>query len=158
MGLHRFGLREHFAWVRERSWLLPRLGLVGALQVAIALWVPINRSVFPDYLDANLFEEVQPRALVGTVWQYFDLSAEWFLVSTQAALFVWLALVALLLERLGDEAPPYALNPRAIGLTFLFGFSTLAFITNAFSGAVDIYAEVAVVAAVWALHRRQASS
>ena len=131
---------------------------MGALQVAIALWVPINRSVFPDYLHANLFEEVQPRALVGTLWQYFDVGAEWFLVSTQVALFVWLALVALLLDPPGEEAPPHSLNPRAIGLTFLFGFSTLAFITNAFSGAVDIYAEVAVVAAVWALHRRQASS
>ncbi len=157
-GYHRLSARAHLERLRGLSPWLPHACLAGGLQFAIALWVPIGLTLNHDYLTVNLVEHVQPRALVGTVSQYLDLSDVQFLFATQAALFVWLFLVAVLIATPRGQRVPDAPNWRTFGVLFLFGWSTLPFVTNAFSGFVDVFAAATVAVSVWLLYQRDESS
>jgi hypothetical protein len=144
--------------MKHISPFLPYVLLVVGLQLAIAVWVPVGLTVDHDYLVVNLVDHIQPRALVGTVSRYVGLDDSQFLLFTQAALFTWLLIVALLIATPREKRVPDRPDWHKCGLVFLFSFSALPFITNAFSGFVDIFAAVTIVLSVWLLHRCDQSS
>lgn len=138
--------------------LLPYVLISGGIQIAIALWVPVDLTIHQAYLEVNLVENIQPRALVGTISHYLSPSENQFLIVTQIALFTWLFTVALLIATPREKRVPDPPDWQKCGLIFLFTFSTLPFITNAFSGFVDIFAAVTLILCVWLLYQRDPSS
>ena len=123
-------------------------GLSFFLVILVAYWVPITiglPGVGSFYYNANLFEQISPRAFVGTIANLFSLDLKSYILVFQLIQLMWLALLLKNLQTGGDvlenQKTPYV-SILLVGV--FFAFSQVTF-TNNIGGFVDIAAQLMVL-------------
>jgi len=124
--------------------------IVATLLVLAAFWVPIDLTAREQILTANLFVELTPRALVGTVANILSLENRHYILMRHFFQTVWLFLIvfefAKSLSSQGKTNNDSTLELLALG--FLFCFNTVVFTTNGLSEFIDIIPYALVLCAV----------
>jgi hypothetical protein len=117
------------------------------LMFLAALWVPIRIDFYERYLNANLFLEVRPRALLGTIGNLLRLGPVGFNYLKYVALYCWLSLIICqiyqsVLSQITIERKDFFVF---FGLCLIFAFSTVTVMTYG-PGFIDVapYALVAL--------------
>jgi hypothetical protein len=117
------------------------------LMFLAALWVPIRIDFYERYLNANLFLEVRPRALLGTIGNLLRLGPVGFNYLKYVALYCWLSLIVCqiyqsVLSQITIERKDFFVF---FGLCLIFAFSTVTVMTYG-PGFIDVapYALVAL--------------
>lgn len=128
----------------QRDLLISCLAAAFLLGLAMT-WIPPVVDATGDYMTTNLWSELRPRALVGSIVSILNLDPTGYLIIKLAAHFIWLGLVFnLLLERSRDSQQPQGLNRiyTLCVLALIFSFST---VTVMALGPVDLIDSVAFV-------------
>src|SRR6516164_3164688 len=115
--------------------------------VLAAFWVPIDvdyndmsNLMLHRYYDADLFTRFAPRALLGTVARTLHLNLMGFIFLRQLFQALWLFLIVFQLAksmRLQEGSSSSSIL-EVSALSFLFGFNTVVFTTNGYSGFIDV--------------------
>ncbi|MEJ2138055.1 MAG: hypothetical protein P8Y61_01155 [Gammaproteobacteria bacterium] len=115
----------------------------------VALWVPIRIDFHEPYLGANLFDEIRPRALLGTIAHFLRLGPLGFNYLKYLALFVWYSLIVFQVYQavLARQAVTAATLLIYLALCFIFAFSTVTYMTYG-PGFIDVSAYALVALAV----------
>lgn len=99
--------------------------LAGALLWLYSFWVPLSDGFYYEWLQGDLFREIQPRALLGTIANLFNFDDRGFMFIKIISLWAWLALIIWQIAKviLSDFALKgiYVL----VCISFLFSFSTV---------------------------------
>jgi len=122
--------------------------LAGVLLILATFWVPVSWLDTSPYPAASLLQNWQPRALLGTIADLFNLDASGYTILKLGCLFIWLTIVIQQLDDSLGEQPHRTLLLAGCGA--LFAFSTVTVITLGPAGFIDI-APYALSAGVVAL-------
>lgn len=103
--------------------------LAGLFLYLFSYWVPFSDGFYYEWRQGNLFQEMQPRALMGTLANVLHFGDRGFGFIKLGALWVWLTLI---INKLSQSLQkPIATQPiyALICISFLFAFSTVAQMT-----------------------------
>ena len=107
--------------------IIPAILLYG-----FSLWVPLVDDFYLLQRNGNLFHQVQPRAMLGTIANLFNWGDRELSFLKVSALYGWLCLIALQIQKnllkKSDQFKPQQYF-ILISLCFIFSFSTISQIT-----------------------------
>ena len=116
---------------------IPKPILVFLIAVGLGLltivWVPFNPEIIrPAYYNVTLFQDIRPRALIGTFAAILGLSPYGFILMMQAFKMAWVIMLSMQIFR-------WVKDPViALALCFLFVFNSVTYIDNAATGQIDM--------------------
>jgi hypothetical protein len=116
-----------------------------------AFWVPIDFGFKGAYYHANLFNELEPRALLGTVARrILHLGPTAYILLRVLFEALWLFLIVFQITKSlrpdQDSGTSYTLE--VVALSVLFGFNTVVYTTNGLSEFIDVVPYTLVLCAV----------
>lgn len=99
--------------------------LAGALLWLYSFWVPLSDGFYYEWLQGNLFREVQPRALLGTIANLMNFDDRGLMFIKITSLWAWLVLIIWQLAK--DILCDFSLKRFycLLCISFLFSFSTV---------------------------------
>jgi len=106
--------------------------LAGTLLYLFSLWVPFLPGSYDGWQKGNLFNEIRPRALLGTLAYIFDLEGHGFAMTKLISLWGWLTLIIWQIFRV-LVGPAKKIESQTmltiVCLSFIFAFSTVSQMT-----------------------------
>jgi hypothetical protein len=105
--------------------LIPSAILAGVLLWLYSFWVPLADGFYYEWLQGDLFREVQPRALLGTIANLLQIDDRGFMFIKITSLWAWLTLIIWQLAK--GTFSDFSLKRIycLFCISFLFGFSTV---------------------------------
>jgi hypothetical protein len=119
--------------------------LAGLLLYLFSWWVPISDGFYDEWRQGNLFIEIQPRALLGTIANLFHFEDRGFTLVKIAALWLWLSLIIVQLTQCIRRPASSAQLYQWFCVCCLFAFSTVAQVTFGPVMLIDIIAYLFIV-------------
>lgn len=134
--------------------IVPALTTILILWV-LSLWVPVNFQAPSIYYGADNFHGIKPRAIIGSIIYLLPIDKSNINFAGNLikfiSIFIWLFLIASRLYENFLKKGQWLIEKESIGqylaLVFIFGASSLTFITYSASGIIDAF-PAAIVALV----------
>jgi hypothetical protein len=122
--------------------------------IGAAFWVPVDLHMIggyfatDNYYNANIFNQLAPRALLGTVAKALHLNFTGFVVLRECFQALWLFLIVVQIVRALNSDQKGQFVIESFALSFLFGFNTVVFTTNGYSLFIDVVPYCLVLIAI----------
>ena len=115
-----------------------------------AFWVPIDFRLSGPYYDAELLNQLAPRALFGTVAKILHLGPTGYIFLRLLFEALWLFLIVFQITKSlkpdQDNSTSYTLEVAA--LSFLFCFNTVVYTTNGLAVFIDVVPYTLILSSV----------
>jgi len=96
------------------------------LLYAFSLWVPFSDALYYGWREGNLFKEIKPRAILGTIATILNIGDKGFAIGKLCSLWIWLTLIVWQIIRRNMSAVSPIKIYYLFCVAFIFAFSTVS--------------------------------